>query len=237
MFHTKIRYLIPNRRGGVDGTLAGIGEDGMNWAIKHKPGRPLAITEYLGYRIYEACGFAMPYCGTVTLPDGSEAFGSRIEGGLDAPVTGKGPKALLDAIQGEGDMLSGVLAVDVWFANNDRHWGNFLWRHNDLGALALMPIDFSRAFMMTGWPPPDIRHVTCNTTTLIKVLRQMKLWHPAAAAVTLTGVGSIDRRDVEQWLHAAPDAWLAEPQREQLLAWWGGQNFQQRLQNCVEYCA
>lgn len=236
MFHTKIRYLVPNHRGGVDGILSGIGEDGMTWAIKYKPGQPLAISEYLGYRIYEACGFALPYCGTVTLPDGAEAFGSRIEGGLDAPLAAE-PQALLNAIQGNADILCSVLAADVWFANNDRHWNNFLWRRNDLGALAPMPIDFSRAFMMAGWPLPDIRSMACNTTTLVASLRQMALWRPAVAAVTLTRVGSIDRQDVDQWLHAAPAEWLAEPQRQQLVAWWGGQNFQQRLQDCVGYCA
>lgn len=207
----------------------------MSWAVK-LPERNLAVSEITGYRVFEACGFAVPYYGVLDLPDGRVGFGSRIEGGLDSPLAGD-PVQLLAELAACAGLLSGMLALDMWLGNEDRHWNNFLWRRNDAMQLTPMIIDFSRAWLVRGWPPQDLRGQACHTTTMIAALRGMGLWRRAAASATLSRVGAIAHTDFAGWLADAPSEWMEPAARAQVQAWWASAQFHQRITDCTTYCA
>lgn len=235
LFRTRIRHVIPGGLGGADLQCCGIGEDGMDWAIKLPATPGLPASELLGYRLYEACGYALPYYALLDMPDNAVAFGSRIEGGLleEQPA----PKELVARLHDNADAVCAVLATDLFFANDDRHVGNFLWRRNRLGIAAPLTIDFSRAFLTRGWPLPPTWMQPCNTTAVVSLLRVMRLWQPAAAQAGLLAIGRIDVAAWARWVGEMPPEWLEPSLQSQLRRWWGSEDFHQRITHCSTYCA
>lgn len=228
---------MPGNRGGADLACSGIGQDGMTWIVKLRSPQPcLPITEWLGYHIYEACGFPVPYYGILEMPDGDTAFGSRLEGGVET-IQGRSGSDLVADLSSCADTLSGILALDLWYGNEDRHFNNFVWRRNELQQTTPMVIDFSRAFLVRGWPLQDLRQVPCNTNTLISSLRSSGLWRPQAASLALARVASITQTSCNSWLDDSPGDWLDEQQRIALTTWWNSQPFHERIQHCTVYCS
>lgn len=236
LFHPKIKTLIPGNRGGADLRCTGISEDNAEWVLKLADPAPLLpITEWLCYHVMEFCGVAVPLGAIVEMPDGSQAFGSRLEGGL-SQVLQSDPVATLSALGTCAPQLASVLALDLLLANPDRHLGNFLWRKNQLGNIAPYAIDYSRAFLVQGWPLQETTATSCNTTNTIVMLRQGQLWQPQHTALALARAGAIETNDLEWWIDQTPRTWLPDPIRATLLAWWGGADFHARLQRCIGHC-
>lgn len=237
LYRTKIKHLIPGNRGGADLAYSGVGEDGMSWVVKLRSPQPyLPITEWLGYHIYEACGLPVPYYGVLELPNGDTAFGSRVEGGLEQ-IAGRSAADLIPDLSSCTETICGVLALDLWYGNEDRHFSNFLWRRNDLGQAAPMAIDFSRAFLVRGWPAQDLRRVPCNTNTLVTFMRQAGLWRTDVASLALARAASITAPVCRAWLDDSPPDWLDIKDKDTLTGWWSSQPFHERIQNCTVYCS
>jgi hypothetical protein len=232
LFRPKMRRMMPCARGGDDRKYSAVSEDGLDWMLK-LAGTPLAISEYLGYKLAEACQIALPHHAIVETPGGDLAFGSRIEEGLESLSTNAPPIANL---RNARDYIPKIYALDMFIANDDRHPGNLIWRRNTAGILVPIAIDFGESLFAQPWPWPDLREIDCNTTRQIKALRGINAWNQDAAIRTLEVVRSMKAPAVGAWLDQAPREWVRDLDRARLLGWWGGGAFQERIDGCMMFC-
>ncbi|MEQ8511207.1 MAG: hypothetical protein RLN67_03725 [Algiphilus sp.] len=236
---TKIVEVLDNNKGGADAAHCGIDEQGMDWLIKEPTtALPLIpVSEWLGYRIFEWAGIALPYYRVVQMPDGGLCFGSRIEHGL-TPFAGDqpNPKAQIQLLRDCGSQLSQIVALDMFVGNADRHAGNFLWRRNERGDMVPIAIDFSRAVLALNVPPPYICGMQCSTMSLVSMLMQISAWERDTAVLGLNKMHGIKQHHLERWLSEVPADWLPEPERSTLLDWWGNEEFSRHIAACLDAC-
>lgn len=236
LFPLRVKHHLPPAGRGKDVRFFALADDGMEWALKRQAEHTmLPASEYFGYQLAQACSLATPYCGILADLDGALVFGSRIEAGLTDLATE--PQANVPArIASCAGRMSGAYALDLFMGNNDRHFGNFLYRAQSDGRLAAMVIDWSRAWWVGGWPPQDLTTAASATSNHVHILRALKLWSPTDALLTLGTVSSVPVSAVKDWLDKMPASWLTPADRGTLLAWWGSPAFQSRISACVSYC-
>jgi hypothetical protein len=171
------------------------------------------------------------------MPDKSRAFGSRIEVGLsnmqEDVKMGIPPDQYLHEC---ADRLSIAYALDLFIGNKDRHFGNFLFRRNSLGSRTIMPIDYSHAWWIEGWPPVDITQSASATRNHLDIVRAIGLWRSAHALMALGTLSQIRKETIDAWLQTAPNEWVDNAQCEAMLNWWGSSAMQARVSECVKYC-
>lgn len=209
--------------------MAAIGEDGMDYAVKVDQ---TAASEALCYQIYAACGVAVPYSVTLLMPDGSHAFGSRIERGLsDQPLTQPAERAAW--FKECGAVISAICALDFLIANDDRHLGNFLFLNGLSGRKSCMALDFSRALLYAPWPLPATWAIPNNTSSAVMGLRNLGFWDTASATQALLSASAIQQETWSAWVEALPVGWIKPEFKDTLSLWWGSSDFQKRLQDCM----
>jgi len=237
LFPVKLQSVRPADEPGKDISLFGLGEDGFDYAVKTQSDHiKLPASEYFCYRLAAACRIAVPAHAILRLPNSDEeAFGSRLEGGL-SPIHNDTHLDVLARIKSCSGTMSGIFAMDLFVGNEDRHFGNFLYRTNKSNELACMPIDYSRAWMVGGWPPRVIGPTACTTKTQMEILRAAKLWHSSQALTVLSIINGIQTLVVDRWLEEMPAAWLLPNDRAVLHQWWQSEDFHQRISNCIEFC-
>lgn len=209
--------------------IVAIGEDGMDYAVKTDQ---TAASEALCYKVYAACGIAVPCSATLLFPDGSHAFGSRIERGLsDQPLTQ--PAERFEWLKECGTVISAMCALDFLLANEDRHLGNFLFLNGLSGRKTCMAMDFSRALLYAPWPLPATWAIPNNTTTTATGIRTLGYWDTASATQALLSASSIQQKTWSSWVDTLPVGWIKPEFKDTLSAWWGSPDFQKRLQDCM----
>jgi hypothetical protein len=132
--------------------------------------------------------------------------------------------------------MSACYALDLLLGNEDRPFGNFLFRQRADGALACIVIDWSRAWWVRGWPPQNICGRACATTTHMGIMRAIGLWSAPDALLTLGTASAITPPSVSRWLDDMPSQWLSSAERVTLSAWWGSTAFHERISQCVAHC-
>ena len=206
-----------------------IGEDGMDYAVKTGQ---TAASELLCYKIFAACGIAVPYSVTLLMPDGSHAFGSRIERGLsNQPTTN--PAERNEWLKECGSLISAICALDFLIANEDRHLGNFLFFNGVSGRKVCMAMDFSRALLYAPWPLPATWAIPNNTSSTVMGLRSLTFWDTVTATQALLAAPAIQQKTWSLWVDALPVGWIKPDFKDTLSAWWGASDFQTRLQDCM----
>ena len=212
LFPVTVTQLIPNSGGSADIRYFAVGDDGLEYAAKESlianPSLPAA--EYLGYCFAATCHVAVPACALLNMPDGTEAFGSRFEGGINTHQTLM-PNEQIQALKDCSSQLSALLAVDLFLANDDRHQGNFLLRKGGMtGQWGLIAIDFSRSMWFGGFPtqPVQLTATSGNTAVTIEVMKRIGLWDNARSALAISTVASITGRQYSSWVAALPKAWV-----------------------------
>lgn len=236
LFPLKVKHHQPARGNGRDLRVEAIGEDGMEWALKRQAEHPmLPASEFLCYRVAQACALATPLDAILTDTDGAPVFGSRIEAGL-VELSKLPQSEVIQRIKSCSNRMSACYAIDLMFGNEDRHFGNFLYRERADGTLACMVIDWSRAWWVRGWPPQQICGKSSNTTIHMQILRAVGLWSAPDALLTLGTVSSIPSAAVERWLGDMPTQWLSSAERDTLCTWWGSDAFHARISECVAHC-
>lgn len=211
-------------------------EDGMRYTLKRQAEHPhLPATELLCHHLAQACGLPTPHVAILRDLDGSLVLGSRHEGGLVA-LRGLSPAEQMTRLVQCHGRMSGCFALDLMVGNEDRHFGNFLYRERDDGQLVAMPIDWGLAWWVTGWPPRDVHKRNCTTTTQLQILRSAGAWSAPEALMTIGTISSIPSARLRSWMESMPEPWLNATMRRDLLAWWGSDAFHARLSACVEFC-
>jgi hypothetical protein len=235
LFPLQVRHHRPPIKGRDVRVDADV-EDGMRWTLKRQAEQPhLPATEFLCHHLAQACALPTPHFGVLRDLDGTLVFGSRHEGGvvdLAALPPDQQPKELVRC-QGR---ISACFALDLIVANEDRHFGNFIYRRRDDGLLVAMPIDWGRAWWVTGWPLRDVHLRSCITTLQIQLLRELDCWSATEALMAIGAISSIAPGRLEAWLDLMPPEWLGARMRDELLTWWGSDAFHQRLSACVTHC-
>lgn len=206
-----------------------IGEDGMDYAVKTGQ---TAASELLCYKIFAACGIAVPYNAILLMPDGSYAFGSRIERGLINQATFN-PSERKEWLNECGSLISAICGLDFLIANEDRHLGNFLYFNGVSGKKVCMAMDFSRALLYAPWPLPATWAIPNNTSSTVMGLRGLAYWDAVAATQALLSAPVIQQATWEAWIDALPVGWIKTDFKDTLSAWWGASDFQTRLQDCM----
>jgi hypothetical protein len=208
----------------------------MEWALKRQAEHPmLPASEFMCYRLSQACALATPMDAVLIDTDGAPVFGSRIEAGL-VELSVLPHAEVIQRIASCAGRMSACYALDLLLGNEDRHFGNFLFRQRADGTLACIVIDWSRAWWVRGWPPQQIAGCACATTNHIGILRSLGLWSPAEALLTLGKASAIAMPTITRWLDDMPLQWLPSAERATLLAWWGSNAFHARVADCVAHC-
>lgn len=236
LFPLKVRHHQPARGAGKDLRVEAVAEDGMEWALKRQAEHPmLPASEYLCYRLAQTCALATPLDAILVDTDAALVFGSRIEAGLIE--LSKLPQAeVVQRIAACAGRMSACYALDLLLGNEDRHFGNFLFRQRVDGVLACIVIDWSRAWWVRGWPPQRICGRACATTNHMEILRAFGLWSAPDALLTLGTVSAIAPSSLTRWLEDMPTSWLPSAERATLVAWWGSTAFHERISECVAHC-
>lgn len=203
--------------------------DGHDFAAKWEhEGAGLPASEWLGHRLAHACQIATPFTATLH-HGGRHGFGSRIEGAVssyrDLP-----PNERVEAVRQCSQAMCGLLALDLFVGNDDRHLDNWLMRKNLSGQWAPLCIDFSRALFRRGFPNDAWPLPKCNTLTTIDLLRAARLWDAAYALFAVEQLQRVTPAVLQHWLQDCPLEWLPQPARNSLAAWWASPAYHSRLQ-------
>lgn len=238
LFELRIRQVVAPIGNGKDLKANAIAEDGFDYALKRQEDHPLLpATEWFCYQVAQSCGLSCPRQALLVNHDGKKYLGSRIEQGLHE-MSVKPLEQVIQELKGCAGTMSAAYAMDLFLANDDRHFGNFLFRPNSYGQMACMPIDYSRAWWVRGWPPRDLTDpkLPSTTTNHVNIMRAVGLWRPADALVTLSKISQIKPDAAKLWMKAMPAEWIGQSETDTLLKWWGSTDFHGHLSKCIEYC-
>lgn len=195
---------------------------GQDYACKRVSDHPLLpASEFLCYRIAEACQVAVPHSAVLSLVDGERAFGSRVEGGVSSINNLPESISITDAITACAEQISRILALDIFLGNIDRHLGNLLFRRNMSSQLTAFSIDYGRAMFVSEFPKGSLPLGHCKTTVTLAQLKQTELFQAPVAVFAISAVQGITTDHISRWLADMPIEWLPSDRRDALLAWWG----------------
>lgn len=126
---------------------------------------------------------------------------------------------------------SRAYAFDNFVHNADRHAGNFLVVKQRT-AHAVMAFDYSRAWLVNGFPLPNLPFSPAHNT--LKVQRQLtiamgKYIDPSEARKFLDNLRLVSKSRVERIIDDHPDGWLTAAERAAICGWWGTQPMHDRI--------
>jgi hypothetical protein len=199
---------------------AGIGETAHGERYLLKTDAAVCLAEYVGASLCQSVGVP---CGQPAVVNyrGRQAFGSRLESGVESPNSGSEIIDLVNAC-GNKTIFSAVLAADLAIGNNDRHWANWLYQRRPDGTVFARAIDFSRA-----WPtvaPPLECHAMKGQNTQQSFALWPNLGITYDEATALTVCSTLEKMNGE-WLSDLfkdlPVDWMVSGSGPELCAWWG----------------
>lgn len=200
----------------------GEGADGQYYFIKTvADGQCVPANELLCSSLANDIGLAVPFFTVVTMPDGSEAFGSRREAGIVDVATWVA--ALLAAPPFPAGVVwqfASWFGFDLFVDNIDRHFNNFLYREHQ-GVFSLFGFDFSEALLNPPWPPSQDMRDPCNTLQGRRALAARGLGLDRDKAIEmLNRLAALNDDWMDVSLPAVPASWLDAAERTELARWW-----------------
>ncbi len=230
LFPLQVARYIPSPWKTADLRQVARTADGHDFAAKWEhEGVGLPASEWLGERLARACQIATPFTAILTDASDRLGFGSRIEGSVTSFDQMTVPEKL-EVLAACGRAMSGLLALDLFVGNEDRHMGNWLFRRNLAGEWAPLCIDFSRALFCRGFPHDTWPPTNCNTTSTMALLKIHGGWDSSHAVISAERLQHITPQVLRHWLQECPKAWLPEATQVALLAWWSSPAYHARLQ-------
>jgi len=220
----QIKRMLPKSLvNGADFLGIAACDDGMEYVIKDRSSHlTTPHNEWFCSCLAASVGIAVPPFAQVELPTGEYAFGSRWEGGVAAEdwrVLLANNKIKIDEF---ASTLSKIWAFDHFVFNPDRHFSNYIVRNltNTYGMLA---IDFSRAWLDSGFPPGDLPFKDKDNTMMCarmitsvfgKYLMQNEI------DKTLNSISKVHEARVSDIINSHPKNWVTDTQRDAILSWW-----------------
>lgn len=210
--------------------------DSHFYALKSLDDHPLLpATEFLCYKIAAACEVPTPVGAIVlTPPNQLPAFGSRWEGGL-TELSVRGPVAVMELYRECSGVMSATLALDLFLGNEDRHMGNFLFRRTHGDRFAAVAIDYSRAFLIKGFPQDRFpQSPNTATRTTINSHQKSGIWNGPLAVHALSQILRVTTEHLGHWMKEMPSEWLPASDAANLLQWWGTDAFRERFNQTLQ---
>ena len=221
LFPLRIVNLEPSDLNSLDCQYFGRADDNCEYAIKTADTHAdLPATEWICHWLASACGIHTPQVNVLILPNGTKAFGSKWEGGVEN--TSSNALVLLNDVVEDGieDSLSSIFAFDYFVWNIDRHLGNYLLQ-KARRSTRIVAIDFSRSLFCSRWPAPEsAMPYNCNTVQVLRALKSARTFNLAAANLTLDRIEQIPHDELNQAVHGLPSDWLSNARKEQFCRWW-----------------
>lgn len=215
-----IRRIEPNRQRSADSPGIGVAVSGQRYVLKCAlgPRHPwLPASEWICHALALTVQLAVPAWAVCVLPDGSECFGSRMEGAVVGQQYLPVPAPAITVDNPEA--VSRSLVLDLFVGNDDRHAGNWMVTETG-GVLLLRPIDYSRALLWC-WPPtlpPWPAH--CHSQNYYQLAASLGVLDKAVAKATLAQLSQLPKSHWRSIVESVPDAWLPQALRTELVNWW-----------------
>ena len=228
LFPIKVNHIQPSPFNSADANTLAIAEDGMDYVVKDGL---IAVSEYLCYKIYSACGVAVPEFAILTMPDGRLTFGSRIV--IDNSLMSVPPNEKIIWFKSLKSLISSICGLDLLIWNDDRHPNNFLFFKGISGDIKCQAIDFSRAFVAKAWPELSVWSYNNNTAQMQYFLKSNDLWDSAHAMGIINNVSAIKHSTWFDWVDSMPDEWAKPELRFEIKQWWASEKFLRHKQNCL----
>lgn len=205
------------------------------------------ISELFCYKIIELLQLPIPQCRILVDTEGELYFGSVIDKGKPGVLST--PK-FLELVSTPSEyshvfhqQLWVIYALDCFFFNIDRHFGNYICIENSFGYTQLKPIDFglsSLTFHLFPYKAMYLSNVQlCNTQKYWKILNDILLKdvkyvenlerYKALARDTLDKLKSINLSKIRDIVESIPNKWLSEKQKNDLLDWWNSEQLYERI--------
>lgn len=205
------------------------------------------ISELFCYKIIELLQLPIPQCRILIDERGELYFGSVIDKGkpgvlsfskfLELVITPSKYSYLFH------QQLWVIYALDCFFFNIDRHFGNYICIENSFGYTQLKPIDFglsSFTFHLFPYKPMYLANVQlCNTQKSWKQLNNLLLQdaqyianleqYKELARHTLDKLKLIELSKIRNVVDGIPDKWLSKKQKNDLLNWWNSEQLSERI--------
>lgn len=230
LFPLRVASYVPSPWPSADLKELARTADGHEFAAKWEhEGAGLPASEWMGDRLARACQIATPFTATLTDEQGRMGFGSRIEGSVSS-FKDLSPPERMQIVADCGQAMSGLLALDLFIGNEDRHLNNWLFRRNLAGDWTPLCIDFSRALFRRGFPQDSWPLAACNTTSTVALLKSSSRWDGAYAVFAVEQLQRVTPAVLQHWLADCPAQWLGQSQRMALMSWWASSAYHARLQ-------
>lgn len=225
--------------GTADLKLTGYASDNFKYAIKTQQDHPdLPASEWFCYKLSERVHLPTPVCRVLRMRDGSLAFGSRWENAAYqfSTILDKdgGPAALMLLA---AKNLSSIIGLDYFLPNPDRHLNNLLFQSFE-HHVAAISFDFSRAWLMGGFPAADCKLSPNSRTSLtLRLMRTQNAFIITEAEATLKKVLQIKGSVVKDMFKDMPASWLALDRVDEFVDWWDSAARADRLDQALQVLA
>lgn len=205
------------------------------YAVKLQSDHPLLpASEFICYKLAAACNLSVPFSSFIEMPNQEIGFGSRFEGGL-SEWNLLSPSERFGVYQESSKLISGILAFDLFVGNEDRHMGNFVWRKNHDERWVPFAIDYSRAFLVRGFPHDDFPvPISSHTRSTIAARKKADSWEGPYAVFTLEQLHNVQVEHIAHWFNEMPISWVPIDDKNKFLEWWGSSARLDRLNAIFE---
>lgn len=224
LFPLKIISMNPANLGSADCHWVGEGDDGIDYVLKRVgDGKRIPASEWICSSLAEACGIAVPPFEVAELPDNEKVFASRWE---DGAIPQEQTRWILlgnASVKDLGKRLSAIYAFDLFVHNVDRHFKNYMFRHQrgPDSPLAILAPDYSRAFVYHSCPPPPLPlRDDSNTLIHYKIWTRNYGFSSEDASSVLNKLDKISNEIFARIIDQLPPEWLSKEERTQLITWW-----------------
>ncbi|MCI8210736.1 hypothetical protein AUC61_14455 [Pseudomonas sp. S25] len=225
MFAVDILTEYPNNQGSADLQLIVNARDGKDYAVK-KPtdGKgKVPASELMCYELAYRVTIPTPNYAFINLSEGGTGFGSLWEGGVKKISQLHEVRQILDhkiKVNNLKTFLSRLYAFDIFVNNEDRHWGNYLWRQSFDNNFIALAFDFSRACFETGHDGFEALHPASNTQGSFLLINLTLNYDRTEAVACLDALAKISTSDVEEILENMPSEWMTKRERKGYIDWW-----------------
>lgn len=207
---------------------------GLYYCKADADGRPIRVREWLFTNLARHVGIVTPECAVLERPETGETFFGSLQ--VASPAGPFEVQSFLSATQRDelgqpsgwlGSYLSGLCAYDLFCANPDRGFGNFLLS-NEGFTKRLCAFDFGsaslRALRTTNFPvAPDA------TVRIGRVLRHRHGFFPRSAIEMVDRLAAVPEETIAGLLKHMPDDWMTAEDRGSIAGLWSRNRLGERL--------
>jgi hypothetical protein len=167
-----------------------------------------------------------PNYAYINLSNGDTGFGSIWEGGVMKISHINQVMQILQhhiKVNNIKTFLSRLYAFDIFVNNEDRHWGNYLWRQSFDNNLIALAFDFSRACFETGHESFEALDPNSNTQKSFTLINLTMNYDRAEAVQCLDALALITTDEIEDILDNMPHTWMTAKEKKSYIDWWASE--------------